>query len=51
MPTALVEGTETIVFYSLFMLFPGALAPLFGLMAALVWVSVFQRLFWAVRNL
>jgi phosphatidylglycerophosphate synthase len=51
MPTALVEGTETIVFYSLFMLFPSALAPLFGLMAALVWVGVFQRLFWAVRHL
>src|SRR6266545_1820904 len=32
MPTALVEGTETIVFYSLFMLFPNALAPLFGVM-------------------
>lgn len=51
MPTGLVEGTETIVFFALFMLFPGALVPLFGSMAALVLLNVAQRLLWAARHL
>lgn len=51
MPAGLVEGAETVLFYSLFLLFPGALVPLFALMALLVLVTVGQRLAWAVRQL
>ncbi len=51
MPTGLVEGTETIVFFSLFMLLPGALVPLFAAMAALVLATAVQRLLWAARHL
>lgn len=51
MPTGLIEGAETIVFYSLFLLFPAAIIPLFGLMAALVVVTIGQRLVWAVGNI
>lgn len=51
MPPALVEGTETIVLFSLFVGLP-ALAPwFFSLMAALVSVNVLQRLWWARRAL
>lgn len=51
MPTGLVEGAETIVLYTLFLLFPGALVPIFLLMAGLVLITVGQRLIWAVRHL
>lgn len=51
MPPALVAGTETIVFFSLFLLFPSHLATLMALMAALVGVNVLQRLVWAARVL
>ena len=51
MPPALVEGTETIVLFSLFVALP-ALAPLiFALMAAMVSVNVLQRLRWAHGHL
>jgi phosphatidylglycerophosphate synthase len=51
MPAGLVAGTETIVFYALFLLFPGQLVPLFLLMAGLVLVGVAQRAVWAARTL
>jgi phosphatidylglycerophosphate synthase len=51
MPTGLVEGTETILFFASFMLLPGALVPLFAAMAALVLLTVAQRLLWAARHL
>ncbi len=51
MPGGLVEGAETVFFYSLFLLFPGALVPLFGLMAALVLITAGQRVPWAIRHL
>lgn len=51
MPTGLIEGTETIVLFSLFILLPGALVPLFATMAALVLLTVAQRLLWAARHL
>jgi phosphatidylglycerophosphate synthase len=51
MPTGLIEGTETIVFFALFLAWP-ALAPWwFATMAALVMVTVVQRLVWAGANL
>lgn len=51
MPTGLVEGAETVVLYTLFLLFPGALVPLFGLMAVLVLLTAGQRVAWAARAL
>lgn len=51
MPTGLIEGTETIVFYSLFILFPAYAVPLMGAMAAAVGINVVQRLVWAARKL
>lgn len=51
MPPALVEGTETIVLFSLFVALPSLAPWLFALMAALVGVNVLQRLWWASTNL
>ncbi len=51
MPRGLVGGTETIVFYVLFLALPRNLLSLFTLMTALVLVTVVQRLVWAVRRL
>ena len=51
MPPALVEGTETIVCYSAFVVFPGAAPWLFSAMAGLVAFNVAQRLVWASRHL
>lgn len=51
MPAGLIEGAETIVFYTLFLLLPGAIVPLFWLMAALVLVTAGQRVAWAARQL
>jgi phosphatidylglycerophosphate synthase len=51
MPPGLVEGAETVIFYSLFLLYPGKLDALFALMAVLVGVNVVWRLLWAYRQL
>ncbi len=51
MPTGLIEGAETVVFFTLFLLLPGAIVPLFGLMAALVLLTAGQRVAWAIRRL
>jgi phosphatidylglycerophosphate synthase len=51
MPPALVEGTETVVLFSLFVALPQWASWIFVLMAALVAVNVVQRLAWARRNL
>lgn len=51
MPTGLIEGAETIVFYSLFFLLPGQVAYLFGLMAFLVLITAGQRVWWVYHNL
>jgi len=50
-PSGIIEGTETILFFSLFILFSQHLALLFGLMAALVALTVVQRLSWAYNKL
>lgn len=47
MRPALIEGTETIVLFSLFIAFPALAAWWFATMAALVSVNVVQRLAWA----
>jgi len=51
MPAGLVGGTETIIFYSIFIIFPSVLVWSFSLMAVLVAITVVQRLVWAVRHL
>ena len=49
MPVGLVAGTETFVFYVLFLLFPGRLPLLFSLMSIGVVATIVQRLVWARR--
>lgn len=49
MPSALIEGTETIVFFAVFLAFPAQARWIFPLMAGLVMVGVVQRLLWARR--
>jgi phosphatidylglycerophosphate synthase len=51
MPTGLIEGTETVLFFSAFIVLPHLAVPLFGAMTALVLVTSLQRVGWAVRHL
>jgi len=51
MPSALVGGSETIVFYTLFLILPHYLVQIFGLFVLLITLSVLQRLLWARRHL
>ena len=46
-PSGLMEGTETIIFFCLFLLLPGLFSWLCCAMAALVAVTIVQRLWWA----
>jgi len=50
-PSALIEGTETVVFYSLFLLAPQFVEMLFSTFAIGVTVTILQRLFWAYQHL
>jgi len=43
MPTSLIEGTETVVFYSLFILFPQYIMILYGIFAAGVTINIVHR--------
>lgn len=51
MPPGIVAGTETFVFYAVFLLVPHWRVMGFALMAALVGVTVLQRLWWGWRHL
>jgi len=51
MPEGLVAGTETVIFYALFLAFPGRQILLVHLMAGLVALSALQRLIWGIRKL
>ena len=51
MPNGLVGGAETILFFSVFLVWTGGLPWLFGVMTAVVLVGVGQRLWWARRNM
>jgi phosphatidylglycerophosphate synthase len=51
MPGGLIEGTETIIFYTLFLLLPAYLPVLFTIMGVLVIFTAGQRLVWAMRHL
>lgn len=50
-PGGLVGGTETILFYAAFLIWPNLLPWLFGAMAGMVAVGILLRLRWAQRNL
>jgi phosphatidylglycerophosphate synthase len=50
-PPGLVEGTETMILFSLFIIFPGQLTYLFWTASALVTLTAVQRLVWASGNL
>ncbi|KAL6079434.1 CDP-alcohol phosphatidyltransferase family protein [Balamuthia mandrillaris] len=51
MPVGLIEGTETLAFYTLFIQFHQHALPLFTLFGGLVALTVLQRLLWAARHL
>jgi phosphatidylglycerophosphate synthase len=51
MPTGLIEGTETVIFFSLFFLLPGLVHLLFFSMGLLVFFTAGQRIWWAYQNL
>lgn len=51
MPSGLIEGAETVLFYTLFLLLPDTAVVLFWTMALLVLVTIAQRLIWASRHL
>ena len=51
MPTGLIEGTETIVIYSMFFVFPNYLHILFFSVSILTLTGVIQRMYWAFKNL
>ncbi|MFW5826696.1 MAG: CDP-alcohol phosphatidyltransferase family protein [Alkalispirochaeta sp.] len=51
MPSGVVEGTETILFFALFLLFPAQYAILFWVMAGATAAGVVQRLIWAAKTL
>ncbi|MGE0307646.1 MAG: CDP-alcohol phosphatidyltransferase family protein [Acidimicrobiia bacterium] len=51
MPTGLVEGAETVLLFVLMLSFPDQAIWWFSAMAALVGVTVIQRVVWAIRKL
>lgn len=51
MPAGLVEGAETVLLFTLFLLLPHALPALFWATAALVGITAGQRAWWAARRL
>ncbi len=50
MPTGIVEGTETVLFYLAFLAFPSYAPVLFFVMAGATSIGVIQRLLWARRQ-
>lgn len=51
MPAGIVEGSETIIFYSLFFILPSYIAVIFIIMAALTFMTVIQRVSFGLRYL
>jgi phosphatidylglycerophosphate synthase len=51
MPSGLIEGAETILFYILFFLLPHFISYIFAVMGLLVLFTTIQRLVWASRTL
>jgi hypothetical protein len=51
MPAGIIGGFETIVAYGIFLLFPDHIIILFSIFAALVFITILQRLIWAKHDL
>ncbi len=51
MPRGIVEGTEAIVFFSLFFFLPSQLGLLFLVLGVMVIATTMQHILWSVRNL
>ena len=51
MPPSIIEGFETMVFYSFFLVFPDYCIYLFSLFTFLVAANIVHRLYWAYFNL
>lgn len=51
MPAGLIEGAETVIFYTGFLMFPAWINVLFLIMAVLVMVTIGQRVLWALQHL
>ena len=51
MPRGIIEGTEAIIFFSLFFLLPNQIIILFLILGFLVVATTFQHILWAARNL
>jgi phosphatidylglycerophosphate synthase len=50
MPAGIIGGFETIIAYGIFLLFPTHITLLFSIFAALVFVTIIQRLVWAYKH-
>jgi len=51
MPPALIEGSETMIFFTLFIIFPSYLTLLYGIFTIGVIANIVQRLLWAYQVL
>lgn len=51
MPKGLIEGAETVLFFTLFLVLPHSAAALFTAFAALTFVGAFLRVKWAAKTL
>jgi phosphatidylglycerophosphate synthase len=51
MPAGIIGGFETIVVYSVFLLFPSQIIWLFSIFGVLVFFTAFQRVAWAKKNI
>jgi phosphatidylglycerophosphate synthase len=51
MPTGIIEGSETVIFFSLFFLLPSLLLPLFVIMGVLTAATSLKHVLWAARDL
>ena len=50
-PSGIIGGTETIIIYCVFLLFPNWIFILFNIFSALVFITVLQRLIWAHKHI
>ena len=51
MPAGIIAGTETLIIYSVFILFHELAFIIFNIAIGLVLLTIFQRLLWGVKNL
>ncbi len=51
MPAGIIAGTETLIIYSLFILFHEYLFIIFNITTGLILLTILQRLLWGVKNI